>query len=163
MTMNAETTVNYFVFHTGQMSSLPNAVPNVRESLSLQCSAYEYQVLMQDGHLCSEDLVNCFLDQIERHNNHGLKLNAILSVCPREVAVSQAKALDEERRLGKVRGELHGIPIIIKVRDTLGAKDNPEGLTEMTRTASLQDLPWGWYLRQARVRLHLFKPRGTQA
>lgn len=97
MTSNAETTVNYFVFHSGQMSSLSNAVTNVRESLSLQCSAYEYQVLMQDGHLCSEDLVNCFLDQIERHNNRGLKLNAVLSVCPREVAISQAKALDEER------------------------------------------------------------------
>lgn len=118
---------------------------------------------MRDGHLCSEDLVKCFLDQIERHNNRGLKLNAILSVCPREVAISQAKALDEERRQGKVRGELHGIPVIIKVRDILGAVDDPEGFTEMTRTVSLQDLPWGWYLRQARVRSHLFKPRGTQA
>lgn len=118
---------------------------------------------MQDGHLCSEDLVNYFLDQIERHNKHGLRLNAIMSVCPREVAISQAKALDEERRQGKARGELHGIPIIIKVRDNLGTIDNPEGLTEITRTALSQDLPWGWYLRQAPVRSHLFNPRGTQA
>lgn len=145
------------------MSSRSSAVPDIRESLSLQCSAHEYQVLMQDGHLCSEDLVNCFLDQIERHNKRGLKLNAILSVCPREVAISQAKALDEERRQGKARGELHGIPIIIKVRDTLGTIDNSKGLNEITRTASLQDLPWGWYLRQAPARSHLFKPRGTQA
>lgn len=145
------------------MSSRSSAVPDIRESLSLQCSAHEYQVLMQDGHLCSEDLVNCFLDQIERHNKRGLKLNAILSVCPREVAISQAKALDEERRQRKARGELHGIPIKIKVRDTLGTIDNPEGLNEITRTASLQDLPWGWYLRRAPLRSHLFKPHGTQA
>lgn len=82
---------------------------------------------MQDGRLCSEDLVNYFLDQIERHNNHGLRLNAILSVCPREVAISQAKALDEERRQGKPRGELHGIPIIVKVRETPGIIGKSEG------------------------------------
>lgn len=83
---------------------------------------------MQDGSLCSEDLVNCFLDQIERHNNLGLKLSAISSVCPRGVAVSRAKALDEERRLGKSRGELHGIPVIVKVRDanfTIGNLERP--------------------------------------
>lgn len=104
------------------MSSLTKAGPIVREGLSLQCSAHEYQVLMQDGRLCSEDLVNCFLDQIERHNNLGLKLKAVLSVCPRDVAVSQAKMLDEERRQGKVRGELHGIPIILKVGGTVCTK-----------------------------------------
>ena len=43
---------------------------------------------MRDGRLCSEDLVNCFLDQIERHNSLGLELKAALSVCPRDVAVS---------------------------------------------------------------------------
>lgn len=102
------------------MSSQTKAVPITEESLSLECSAHEYQALMQDGRLCSEDLVKCFLDQIERHNKLGLKLNAILSVCPREVAMSQAKALDEERTQGRSRGELHGIPIIVKVRDTTG-------------------------------------------
>lgn len=126
------------------MSPRSKAVPITREGLSLQCSAHEYQVLMQEGRLCSEDLVNCFLDQIERHNNLGLNLSAVLSVCPRDVAISQAKALDQERRQGKSRGELHGIPIIVKVGGKTGIASNLDGFTEMTRTASLQNLPWGW-------------------
>lgn len=101
-----------------QMPSLHEAKPAGREGLSLEYSAHEYQVLMQDGHLSSKDLVNYFLDQIERHNNLGLKLKAILSVCPRDLAISQAKVLDEERRQGKVRSDLHGIPIVVKVGET---------------------------------------------
>lgn len=152
-----------FYVPSEQMSSRSEDVPIARESVSLQCSAHEYRVLMQDGRLSSEDLVNCFLDQIERHNKRGLKLNAILSVCPRAVAISQAKALDEERRQGKTRSELHGIPIIVKVRGTPGMIGIPGELAEMTRTASLRNLPWGWRPRLARVHWHLFGPRGTQA
>ncbi|KAH8775372.1 amidase-like protein [Diaporthe sp. PMI_573] len=89
-------------------------MPVTREELPLQCSAHEYHALMHQGVGRSEDLVNRFLDQIEQHNNLGLMLNAVLSVCPRDVAISQAKALDGERRQGKPRGELHGIPITVK-------------------------------------------------
>lgn len=103
--------------------------------------------MMQDGRLFSGDLVNCFLDQIERHDNLGLELNAILSVCPRDVAISQARALDKERRRGKSREELHCIPIIINVGDKTGTISNLDGFTEMPRTVSLQSLPWAWYLQ----------------
>lgn len=124
------------------MSSRTAAVPVTSEELSLQCSAHEYQTLLQNGSLRSEDLVNRFLDQIERHNNHGLKLNAVLSVCPRDVAISRAKALDEERRQGRIRGELHGIPIIIKVGKTTIIGHNLERYAEITRTALSRDLRW---------------------
>lgn len=126
------------------MSPRTDAVPVTREGLSLQCSAHEYQTLLQNGRLRSEDLVNHFLDQIERHNNLGLKLNAVLSVCPRDVAISRAKALDEERRQGKLRGELHGIPIIIKVRETAIKERILKKFSETTRTALSRDLHWGW-------------------
>lgn len=81
---------------------------------SLQLPAHEYQTLMRTGQLTSEVLVLSFLDQIERHNHSGLNLNAVLSVCPRNRAVAQARRLDEERRQGKMRSGLHGIPIILK-------------------------------------------------
>lgn len=70
---------------------------------------------MHQGRVRSQDLVNCFLDQSERHNSLGLKLNAVLSACPRDIAISEAEALDEERVKGKLRGDLDGIPIIVKV------------------------------------------------
>lgn len=101
--------------------------------------------------------------QIERHSNLELKLNAALSVYPRDVAISQAKAFDEEWRQWKSLGEPHGIPIIVKVGDKTGIRANLDGFTVMSRTASLQNLPWAWYLRQTRVQSHLFNPRAMQA
>ncbi|KAF3761421.1 amidase signature enzyme, partial [Cryphonectria parasitica EP155] len=80
----------------------------------LQRPAHEYQQLMRNGQLTSEDLVTSFLDQIDRHNEDRLKLKAILSVCPRNIALARARKLDEERARGQIRGELHGIPIILK-------------------------------------------------
>jgi hypothetical protein len=119
-----------------------DAVPVTRGRLSLQLSAHEYQALMQQGHLRSEDLVNYFLDQIDRHNINGLKLNAVLSVCPREVAISQAKLLDEERGQGRLRGALHGIPIIVKVGEAAGEAFTLKIYAEIARTALLRRPPW---------------------
>lgn len=146
-----------------QMSSLPGAVSAVaREHVSLEWSAHKYQVLLQNGRLSSEDLVKCFLGQIERHNDVGLRLKAIVSVCPRDLIISRAKMLDDERRQGKVRSQLHGIPIIVKVEQTL-SNTCLERFTDMTRTALLRNHPWVWSLRQAQVLLHHSKPLGTQA
>lgn len=83
-------------------------------SLSLQQPAHEYTRLLETGQLSSQDLVTAFLDQIDRHNRNGTKVNALLSVCPRTLALSQARQLDMERRQGKVRSHLHGMPIILK-------------------------------------------------
>lgn len=77
--------------------------------------AHAYQALLHSKQLTSEDLVVSFLDQIDRHNTNGLKLKAIISVCPRNIALTRARMLDKERKQGTVRSELHGIPIILKV------------------------------------------------
>jgi amidase len=53
-------------------------------------------------------------EQIEEHNHNGLRLNAAISLAPVEQLRSHAITLDEERAQGKVRGPLHGIPILIK-------------------------------------------------
>lgn len=100
---------------------------------------------MREGHLTSEDMVLSFLDQIARHNNDGLKLRAIISVCPRDVATAQARMLDEERRRGELRSELHGIPIIVKVRRY--DKVRQRGVNELTitrRMLSSRIRPWAW-------------------
>lgn len=145
LTMNVQTLIDIVVLQGGQMPPRSKALPITREHLLLQCSALEYQAMMQDDRLFSGELVKCSLDQIERHNNPGLKLNAILSVCPRGVAISQAKALDKKRRQGRSRRDLHGDPIIFKIGEKTGTISNLDGFTEMSRTALLQNLPWGWY------------------
>ncbi|CAN8098535.1 unnamed protein product [Discula destructiva] len=82
--------------------------------ISLQLPAHEYQRLMQSGQLTSELLVTAFLDQTDRHNTNGLKLKAIISACPRDIALAQATTLDQERKAGKIRSKLHGVPIVLK-------------------------------------------------
>lgn len=79
-------------------------------------TAHELSALLSAGQTTTVDLVTAFLDQIERHNHNGKKLNALVAVAPREDVLSRAAQLDRERAARKVRSVLHGIPIVLKVR-----------------------------------------------
>ncbi len=81
----------------------------------LRAAGHDLQQRLESGELTSVHLVKAFLAQIDKHNRNGLKLNAVLSVCPDEIALAQAARLDQERREGRVRSKLHGIPILLKV------------------------------------------------
>ena len=81
----------------------------------LSCSAEDLQLKLLHGETTSTELVNVFLEQIECHNRRGMGLNAVISACPRPVALELAERLDEERQKGQLRSKLHGIPIIVKV------------------------------------------------
>ncbi|KAI0468028.1 amidase signature enzyme [Xylaria cf. heliscus] len=77
----------------------------------LEATGETLRHLLDSGQTTSFELVEQYLAQIETHNR---KLNALVSVIPRELALALAMALDEERRQGSVRSPLHGIPIILK-------------------------------------------------
>ena len=74
-------------------------------------SIAELQAELQSGRVTSKQLVRMYLDRIEAYDKE-LSLNAVISV--NEDALSIAESLDQERAAGKVRGPLHGIPIVIK-------------------------------------------------
>lgn len=65
--------------------------------------------------MTSELLVEVYLSQIEKHNHHGMRLNAIISTAPRARVLETARLLDEERNATGKRSALHGIPIVVKV------------------------------------------------
>jgi amidase len=88
----------------------------------LTLTAAGLQKLLSDRVLTSADIVQRYLAQIAKHNHAGLHLNAIISVADKETVLDQAKRLDEERERGKLRGPLHGIPILLKV-SALGKAD----------------------------------------
>ncbi|KAI1347858.1 amidase signature enzyme [Xylaria sp. FL0043] len=67
--------------------------------------------LLDTGKVSSVHLVEQCLAQIERYE---LTLNALVSIAPRSVVLRIANELDEERRGGRVRSSLHGIPVILK-------------------------------------------------
>lgn len=72
----------------------------------------ELQKRMQDGSLTSEKITSLYLERINQLDKNGPKLNAIIQLNPDAVTI--AKKLDDERKSGKTRGPLHGIPILIK-------------------------------------------------
>lgn len=76
---------------------------------------------MTEGRTTSVALVNAYLARIAAYDHSGPSLNAILRLNPN--ARATAAALDAERRAGKVRGPLHGIPIILK--DNYATTDMP--------------------------------------
>ncbi|KAI9768832.1 MAG: hypothetical protein M1840_004646 [Geoglossum simile] len=69
------------------------------------------QKLLQTRTLNSVDLVEAYMAQIRRHDGY---LRAMLSTAPMEGLVEAAKVLDQERVSGRLRGPLHGIPILLK-------------------------------------------------
>ncbi len=72
----------------------------------------ELQVKMQSGELTSWQIVEMYLKRIEEIDKNGPELNSIIELNPH--ALDIADALDFQRKEGKVRGPMHGIPVLIK-------------------------------------------------
>ncbi len=81
----------------------------------------ELQAAMARGDTTSVRLTQQYLARIGVFDDQGPRLNAMLYVNPR--ALEDANVLDRERAAGKVRGPLHGIPIVLK--DNYGTHDMP--------------------------------------
>lgn len=67
---------------------------------------------MQSGKYTAEKLVSLYLERIQKLDKNGPKLNSVIEVNPD--ALLLARELDKERKSGKVRSSLHGIPVLIK-------------------------------------------------
>lgn len=72
----------------------------------------QLQEMMQNGKLSAKSLTKMYLKRIEEIDKNGPKLNAVIEINPDAIAI--ATTLDAERKEGKIRGLLHGIPILIK-------------------------------------------------
>lgn len=72
----------------------------------------ELQEQMSRGKLTAVNIAQLYLQRIENIDKNGPSLNAIIELNPD--AISIAAAMDKERKQGKLRGPLHGIPVLIK-------------------------------------------------
>src|SRR5512138_1268520 len=72
----------------------------------------ELQEKMESGELTSRRLAELYLARIEAVDKSGPYINSVIELNPDALQI--ADALDDERKAGKTRGALHGIPILIK-------------------------------------------------
>ena len=77
------------------------------------------QQKMHSGQYTSHAITQLYLTRIHDIDKNGPKLNAVIELNPD--ALDMANELDKERAAGKVRGPLHGIPVLIK--DNINSKD----------------------------------------
>jgi amidase len=75
-------------------------------------SISEYQEKMTSGELTARQLAELFLERIDSIDRNGPRLNSVIEA--NSDALTIASTLDGERRAGKVRSLLHGIPILLK-------------------------------------------------
>lgn len=67
---------------------------------------------MDSGELTAHQVTELYLQRIEAVDKNGPYLNSVIELNPDALEI--AAELDKERSAGKVRGPLHGIPILIK-------------------------------------------------
>ncbi len=84
-------------------------------------SILDLQAAQASGRVTSRGLVESYLARIQAYDQAGPRLNAIVLLNPR--AREEADAMDRERADKKVRGPLHGIPVLIK--DNYDTADMP--------------------------------------
>jgi amidase len=78
------------------------------------------QEQMRTGKMTSKQLTQKYLDRIKAVDKSGPMLNAVIEVNPDALVI--AAQMDAERKAGKLRGPLHGIPVLIKDNINTGDK-----------------------------------------
>ena len=98
-----------------------NIAKKFEDDFDLQEATIDWlQQKMQSGQYTSVDITNKYLKRIAQIDKSGPKLNAVIELNPD--ALSIAASLDKERKEGRLRGPLHGIPVLIK--DNIDTGDN---------------------------------------
>ena len=80
---------------------------------------------MKSGDLTARKITQMYLDEIAKIDKAGPKLNSVIEINPDALTI--ADTLDKERKTGKIRSPLHGIPVLIK--------DNIDTADKMQTTA----------------------------
>jgi amidase len=103
-----------------------------------EISIPELQTGLQTGKYTAEKLVSLYLSRIDLIDKKGILLNSVIEINPE--ATDIAKQLDLERKSGKIRSPLHGIPILIK--DNINTADKmvtSAGSHALATSHALQD------------------------
>jgi amidase len=103
---------------TGGLASLLKETASAGTNFPfVEMNIMQLQAAMASGQLSSKDLVQGYLNRIQQLNP---TLHAVIETNPNAIPI--ANSLDRERKAGRVRGPMHGIPILVK--DNIATLDN---------------------------------------
>lgn len=80
----------------------------------------QLQEKMKSSELSARAITEMYLKRIEHIDKSGPAINSVIELNPDALAI--ADAMDKERKEGKIRGALHGIPVLIKDNINTGDK-----------------------------------------
>ncbi len=102
-------------------AKIPNNLPiDLNDFVLNEVSIELLQQKMQSKEYTSRYITEQYLKRIEDIDKSGPKLNAVIEINPDALII--ADNMDKERAAGKVRGPLHGIPVLIKDNINTGDK-----------------------------------------
>ncbi len=88
------------------------ATPSVGELTVVEADIATLQAAMQSGKTTSLALVRAYLARIRAIDKSGPRINSVIELNPDAIRI--ARELDRERKAGRLRGPMHGIPVLIK-------------------------------------------------
>ena len=89
----------------------PAAAP-IKDFILEEITIDVLQQQMKAGNTTSVAITNLYLKRIAELDKAGPRLNAVIEI--NKEALTIAAAMDKERKAGKLRGPLHGIPVLVK-------------------------------------------------
>jgi amidase len=108
----------------------------------------EFRSQLETGELTAQRLAEMHLERIQAVDRSGPHLRAVIELNPDALEI--AERLDQERRSGRVRGPLHGIPVLVKDNiDTGDRMLTTAGSLALTGASASVDAPLVSRLREA--------------
>ena len=128
--MNLQIKLSIFLTILFQFSIIAQGPPPKKPIQLEELTIVQIQKKYQTGEFTIQQVVQTYLNQINRLDKNGPTLNSVIVVNPDALKI--AAELDKELKAGKSRGSMHGIPVILK--------DNIDTHDKMATTAGSKAL-----------------------
>lgn len=114
----------------------------------LEMDIAQIQQGYKDGSITVKELVQAYINRIEAVDKNGQELHSVIMVNPDALQI--AEELDKEMKEGKIRGPMHGIPVLLKDNiDTHDKMPCTAGSRALAQSFPLKDSYLAMKLREA--------------
>ncbi|ORY01268.1 amidase signature domain-containing protein [Clohesyomyces aquaticus] len=117
---------------------MTSSIPNLDV---LNAAADDLRQQLNAGTITSVDIVKTYLSHIQKHKKARGQCNTVRFTAPTSEILAQAATLDTERSQGKLRGPIHGAPILLK--DCIATSPDLGMPTTLGSRALLTSRPYG--------------------